>query len=239
MSPATVKQLLQLLSRLFNLAKQWGLYVGENPCARVEKPKLNNEITEFFTEDELYRLHAVLETWPHKMSVAIIHFSMYTGIRRGELFKLTWADIDMERKTFTLRDPKGIKDQVLPLSAPAMDAIRMAPRKYDTKWVFYGKNGQQRTDFKGPWARIKKAANLPAKYRFHGLRHNFASYLASNGESIYSIQKLLTHKDVKTTSRYAHLTDQAKRDAAKNAGELLMPKKKAQVIEIKDIANAK
>jgi integrase len=233
-APATIKHQVQLLSRLFTLAWQWGLYKGDNPCKRVKKPKLNNKITEFFSEEELIRLHQTLEIWPNRMTVSIILFTMYTGIRRGEVFKLTWDDVDLNRRIFTLRDPKGILDQILPLSSEATEVLRKVPREYNTKWVFYGKNGQQRTDFKGPWARIRKAANLPKTYRFHGLRHNFASYLASSGESIYMVQKLMCHKDVKTTMRYAHLTDQAKRQAAIRSGALLKPKK---IINTEIIAN--
>lgn len=239
LAPATVLQQLQLLSRLFNLANQWGLYIGGNPCNRVQKPRLNNEITEFFTQDELARLHNTLDQWPDKMTVSIILFSMYTGIRRGEIFKLTWADIDMERNLFTLKDPKGVLDQILPMSSEALEVLKKTPKEYNTKWIFYGKNGQQRTDFKGPWARVKKAAKLPQNYRFHGLRHNFASYLASDGESIYMVQKLMCHKDVKTTMRYAHLTDQAKQDAATRSGTLLKPQKITKIINIREALNAK
>ncbi len=206
-APATIKHQLVLLSRLFTLTAQWGMYSGPNPCQKVKKPKLNNQITEYLTEDELTRLLDTLEAWPNRMSASFIKFALYTGLRRGELFKLTWRDIDFERQTVTIRDtdsqdgPKGKKDQILPLSDKALEVLRTIPKEHDTPFVFYGKNGEQRIDFKGPWARIKKAADLPEQFRLHGLRHHFASSLVSAGTDLYTVSKLLTHKDITTTQR--------------------------------------
>ena len=94
--------------------------------------------------------------------------------------------------------------------------------------MFPGKDGQQRTDFKGPWQRIRKAAGLPESFRFHGLRHHFASTLVSAGYDLLVVQKLLTHKDSRTTQRYAHLSPGALKDAALKSGELLQPKVKPE-----------
>jgi site-specific recombinase XerD len=91
-------------------------------------------------------------------------------------------------------------------------------------FVFPGENGKQRTDFKGPWQRIRKAAGLPHDFRFHGLRHHFASTLVSNGVDLGLVRELLTHKHVGTTERYAHFAPDAVKEAARKAGELLNPK---------------
>jgi len=93
----------------------------------------------------------------------------------------------------------------------------------DNVYVFPGDNGQQRTDFKGPWRRIRKAAGLPESFRFHGLRHNFASYLISNGVDLSVVGALLTHKNAATTQRYAHLRPDAVKQAAMKSGNLLTP----------------
>ena len=91
-------------------------------------------------------------------------------------------------------------------------------------FVFPGKDGKQRTNFNGPWQRIRKAADLPVNFRFHGLRHHFASTLVSAGYDLLVVQKLLTHKDAKTTQRYAHLSPGALKQAAVKSGGLLKPK---------------
>jgi integrase len=220
-SQATIKHQIVLLNRLYNLARRWGLYHGANPVDRVEKPRLDNVRTEFLTENEAERLLATLEAWPCRESAAFVKFTLYTGLRRGELFKLTWDDVDFTRSLITLRDPKGGKTQTIPISNQAIEVLKgLTP---DSPFVFPGKNGQQRTDFKGPWQRIRKAAGLPGNFRFHGLRHHFASALVSAGYDLLVVQKLLTHKDSRTTQRYAHLSPGALKEAAARSGELLTP----------------
>jgi len=89
--------------------------------------------------------------------------------------------------------------------------------------VLSGRDGRQRTDTKRAVNRIKKAAGLPEDFRpLHGLRHTFASMLASSGKvDLYTLQKLLTHKSPIMTQRYAHLRDEALRRASELAGELV------------------
>lgn len=234
-TPATIKHQLVLLTRLYSVAEKWGLYRGDNPCRKVKKPKLNNEVTEFLSDDELQRLLDVLAHWPNRMSASFVLFCLFTGLRRGELFKLRWSDVDMTRGTMTLKDPKGKIDQTLPLSEGAIDVLRNIPKEFETPWIFYGKRGEQRTDFKGPWGRIKKAADLPESFRFHGLRHHFASTLVSNGVDLYTVQKLLCHKDASTTMRYAHLADQTLRDAVSLSDSLLAPKNTNNVVSISEV----
>jgi integrase len=222
-SDATIKHQLVLLNRLFKLAKPWFKYFGSNPIEEVKIPKLDNHKTEFLTEQETIRLAEVLENWPCKESVAFVKFSMLSGFRRGELFKLTWDDVDFERGLITLREPKGGKTTTIPVSAEAFDVLRGLEVR--SLYVFPGKDGGQRTDFKGPWKRIRQAAGLPASFRFHGLRHNFASTLVSAGYDLLVVQKLLSHKDSRTTQKYAHLSPGAVREAALKSGGLLTPKK--------------
>ena len=219
---ATIKHQIVLLRRLFNVARKWGMYEGGNPVERVQMPKIDNQKTEFLTEDELGRLMETLDTWPVKETVAFVKFAMLTGLRRGELFKVTWDDVDFERGMVTLRTPKGGKTMALPLCSQAIDVLRSID--VTASFVFPGENGKQRTDFKGPWQRIRKAAGLPDNFRFHGLRHHFASTLVSSGVDLGIVRELLTHKHVGTTERYAHFRPDAVRDAARKAGELLTPK---------------
>lgn len=223
-SQATIKHQIVLLNRLYNLAKRWGIYGGENPIDRVEMPKLDNLRIEFLSDKESDRLMKTLNSWPCQKSAAFVRFTLFTGMRRGELFKLTWDDVDFNRGMITLREPKGGKTQTIPISSQALDVLRgLEPA---STYVFPGKNGDQRTDFKGPWRRIRKAAGLPDNFRFHGLRHHFASTLVSNGVDLCVVQALLTHKDSRTTQRYSHLKPGALREAAQRSGELLTPEVK-------------
>ncbi len=220
-APATLKEVIALLSLLFTLSRKWGFYKGSNPCELVHKPKVNNLQTEYLTHDQHVKLLEILETWPDRMAVSIIRFAMLTGIRRGELFKLKWQDISLEHGTMLLRDPKGMKDVSLPLSHEALEVIESVLREYETDYIFYGKDGGQRTDFKHAWHTIRKAAGLPNNFRFHGLRHHYASTLVSNGVDLYTVQQLLTHKSHTMTQRYSHLSPNALRQASEKAGKLL------------------
>jgi len=220
-SAATIKHQLVLLNRLYNLSRKWGLYEGKNPLDQVDVPRLDNRRTEFLTEEEAIRLLKVLDEWPCCESAAFVKFTLLTGFRRGELFKLTWDDIDFERGMVTLREPKGGKTQTIPVSPDALNVLREL--EVTSNFVFPGKDGAQRTDFKGPWLRIRKAAALPDNFRFHGLRHHFASTLVSAGYDLHLVQRLLTHKDSRTTQRYAHLSPGALKEAAVKSGKLLTP----------------
>lgn len=232
-SMATIKHQLVLLNRLYHLAKKWELYKGDNPLDQVDFPRLDNHRTEFLSDEEADRLMTTLNSWPCRESAALVKFTLFTGLRRSELFKLTWDDVDFERGIITLREPKGGKTQTLPVSPQALEVLRSLEVR--SPYVFPGKNGRQRTDFKGPWLRIRQAAGLPSNFRFHGLRHHFASTLVSNGVDLSIVQALLTHKDARTTQRYSHLKPGAMREAALKSGELLTPQvrteKHAKVLE--------
>jgi integrase len=221
-APATIKHQLVIIRRLYNLARKWGLYDGKNPIESVSMPKLDNQKTEFLTDEELSRLLDTLEKWPFKEIAALVRFALFTGLRRGEIFKLTWDDVDFERGLLTLRDPKSGKTENIPVSMKALDVLRSL--EVTSSLVFPGKDGRQRTEFSGPWQRIRQAAELPGNFRFHGLRHHFASTLVSNGVDLLLVQALLCHKDSKTTQRYSHLAPGALRDAALKSGDLLTPK---------------
>ncbi|MGA2229125.1 MAG: integrase, partial [Syntrophobacteraceae bacterium] len=163
LSAQTIKHQIVIIRRLFNLARKWDLYDGKNPVDSVQMPKIDNQKTEFLTDDESTRLMETLDTWPDRNSVAFVKFALLSGVRRGELFKLTWDAVDFERNMVTLRDPKGGKTTTLPMNSQAMEVLRSLD--VTASFVFPGKkdkqgNYKQRTDFKGPWLRIRKAAGL-------------------------------------------------------------------------------
>lgn len=225
----TIKHQIVIIRRLFNLARKWEIYSGPNPVDAVQLPHVDNEKTEFLTDDELHRLLDTLETWPCQESVAIIKFALLTGCRRGEILGLKWNDVDFERGMITLRGmdgdgPKGKKVVTIPVDAGALTILK--ERQVTSPYVFPGEDGKQRTDFKGPWQRIRKAAGLPDGFRFHGLRHNLACTLVSSGVELTVVRELLSHKDIKTTLRYAHLKPDAVKKAASQIGGLLTPKQK-------------
>ena len=218
--PGTVKNVLELLRRLVNFAAKKRLC--EIPTFTIEMPKVNNIKTEDLTAQQLTRFLEALEKAPNLQVSHLMKMALLTGMRRGELFRLKWDDVDFERGFIHIRDPKGGQDQKIPLNGKARELLQSHPRS-DSPYVFPGRNGNKRVDINQQINRIKKEAGLPRNFRaLHGLRHVYASMLASSGQvDLYTLQKLLTHKSPGMTQRYAHLRDQALRQAADLAGNII------------------
>ena len=158
-------------------------------------------------------------------------------MRKGALLALQWDDCDFERGILTLRgeSAKKGKTEYLPMTA-ATRAILEGVRRTESPYVFPGRNGSKRQDFRRMAWRVKKKAGLPEDFRpLHGLRHNFASRLASSGQvDMYTLQKLLTHESPQMTQRYAHLRDEALRRAASLADSLLLQQNEKDEQSIED-----
>lgn len=231
--PATVRNALELLRRVVNYGVRKQLCPGLS--FTIQMPKVDNEKTEDLTPNELARLLQALEEEPNTQVAHIVKLALFTGMRRAEILKLRWTDIDLDRGFISIRGPKGGVDQRIPLSESARRILANHPRT-DSPFVFPGRNGMQRTDINKSLNRIKEAAGLPKDFRMlHGLRHSFASSLASSGKvDLYTLQRLLTHKSPTMTQRYAHLRDEALRRASDLAGEIIekATKGKDNVIDI-------
>jgi integrase len=221
LKPRTVESILEMIRRAANFGVKKRLCPGLSFI--IEMPAVNNEKTEDMTPEQLKKFLEALDKEPDQASANIIRLALFTGMRRGELFKLEWRDIDFERGFISIRDPKGRKDEIIPLNAKAREVLTSHPRT-ENPLVFPTRRGRQRQEFRrGLVDRVKTAAGLPADFRIlHGSRHSYASMLASSGQvDLYTLQKLLTHKDPRVTQRYAHLRDAALRRAAELAGSLV------------------
>jgi len=218
--PGTVKNVLELLRRLVNFGIKKNLCEGLGFV--ITMPRLNNEKTESLNPEHLESLLKVLDEEPDKQVANLMKMALFTGMRRGELFRLKWDDIDFERGFITIREPKGGVNQKIPLNQSARE-ILVSHERTNSPFVFPGRGGNQRVDIKKQVNRLKKKAGIPADFRaLHGLRHVYASILASSGEvDMYTIQKLMTHKSPQMTQRYAHLRDETLQRASNIAGEII------------------
>ena len=223
-APGTVKNVLELLRRIINFGTKKHLCQGLSFV--IEMPKANNIKTEDLSPDELARLMEVIDSEirndGHIIAACVMKMVLCTGMRRSEMFRLKWRDIDFFRGFIFLRDPKGGVDQKIPLNNSAKKILDTL-RQTGSDFVFPGRDGKQRSDIKRPVNRIKKEAGLPDDFRaLHGLRHVYASMLASSGQvDMYTLQKLLTHKSPQMTQRYAHLRDDRLQQAAELAGDII------------------
>jgi len=217
-APQTVKSIMALLKRLSNFAKNKRLCKGID--FKIILPKVSNQKTEFLTEEELKRLLNAIREDINPYAGPIMLTALYTGMRKGEILRLEWSDIDFEHGFIHIRGPKGGQDQKIPLNDSTKAVFEKLPRTHDL--LFPGLHGE-RTGLYHAISEIKKKAELPSDFRpLHGLRHHYASMLASSGKvDMYVLQKLLTHKSPIMTQRYAHLRDESLKKASDLAGELV------------------
>ena len=219
-APATVANVLELLRRIINFGSRHQLIFPLR--FTIEMPLVNNEKTEDLSPEQLTKLLEAIEKDTHPQAGSMMKMALFTGMRRGEMFKLKWKHIDFERGFILINDPKGGPEQKIPLNDASRKLLDNIP-KTDSAYVFPGRGGRQRTDINKAVNKIKTAAGLPKDFRpLHGLRHVYASMLASSGQvDMYTLQKLLTHKDPKMTQRYAHLRDETLKKASNLAGSII------------------
>ena len=220
LKPQTVRHVLGLLKRIIHFGAKRQL-CRELPFP-IDAVKVDNRTTEDLTQDQLRSLLKAISESTDIEAANIMRMALFTGMRRGELFKLQWNDIDFDRGFITIRhDPKGGVSQKIPLNAQARDVLKNHPATADH--VFTRCDGKPFMDIHHRVNAIKAAAGIGADFRaLHGLRHAYASMLASSGEvDMYTLQKLLTHKSPVMTQRYAHLRDDTMRKASTLAGNII------------------
>jgi integrase len=161
---------------------------------------------------------AVLEDQPDYFRV-MVKLALLTGMRRGELLKLTWPNVDLRRNQITVRahTAKAAKTRVIPLPASAVELLKAWKAEQTVtdmeRHVFLNPNTRQPLmGVKRRWTALTKAAQID-DFRFHDCRHDYASRLVDAGVDLYRVKELLGHASIEQTQRYAHLSDDAKRAA--------------------------
>ena len=205
----TVNNHLTVLSSCLRTAEDW---VNLKTLPKIKWLKIPPYEIDFLSPEESERLLA------HSQGMwrEIILMALKTGLRRGELQGLSWADIDWNAQTLTVRHswadnlkvlntPKSNKVRYIPLTNELYEVLLQ--KKLSVGFVFPGENGQR---FVGKRLNIEiRNACTKAGIRqisCHTLRHTFASHLVMKGAPLKAIQELLGHADIQTTMRYAHLT---------------------------------
>ena len=217
-TPPIANRVLATLSRMFALAEIWGMRPdGSNPCRNIRH--FREEPRERFLSDEEYRrLGEVLKEveWEgseRPSAISAIRLLMLTGCRKSEILSLRWEDVDLEAGEIRLRDSKTGARRV-PLSPAAAALLAGLERMPGNPWVVPGrKPGSHLVEIDGCWRLVRARAGLE-DVRLHDLRHSFASRALALGESLPMIARLLGHRRVETTARYAHLERETVRASA-------------------------
>jgi integrase len=211
-SKATVNREIVMLKHMFKKAVQWG-YLSETPFSNLELQKEPAPRTRYVTADE----------WPRLLSActaemrSVVVFARFTGMREGEIFDLKWSDIDWQQESITVTKCKNNTPRTIPLTKALARQLRSRHQHAKSIYVFPGKKGRRttlRTAFNGACRR----AGIE-NFRFHDLRHTFASDLVNKGIDLMTIMKLMGHKSIQSTMRYAHLQKKRLREAMEQTSE--------------------
>ena len=206
-SAFTVANELTVLRHMLRLGKRWG-YLEQTPD--VEMPKKPEGRLRYLEEGEITKLLEACATSRNPYLGAIVSLAVNTGMRKGEILGLTWSRIDLSADyglsaRVTLYKTKSGKPRGVPLNADAVAALQAVETKPERR-----EGGTFKRSDGGEWGQIRTAftsalerAGIKA-FRFHDLRHTFASHYMMRGGSLYDLKEILGHADIKMTLRYAH-----------------------------------
>ncbi len=212
LAPATVNRHLALLKHMYTLALRWGK-AKTNPVKTVRLFKENNARVRYLTENEEARLFLAC---PERYR-PIVTIALHTGLRQGELLRMRWRDVDFGPGILTVERSKHGEALRVPMNSLVKETLYRLPR--NGHQVFAWHNGRTPSDVSHAFAEITKRAGI-SDFRFHDLRHTFASRLVMAGVDIRTVQELLGHKTIQMTLRYTHLSPDHKQAAV----ERLIPR---------------
>ena len=206
-SHRTVNYELTILKSIFNRAKDRGFI---NDIPNIEKfPNADKEIVRYLSREEAERLISACPEW----FKPIVIFALNTGLRAGEIFSLRWEHVDLDNKVLYVeaRNTKTKKVYKIPMNDTVYKLLKtLILNKKEHGFVFTNRFGKpykyEDSTYRKTFKRACEKAGIK-NFRFHDLRHTFASWVAMKSKDLYALEKLLSHSSPEVTKRYAHLTD--------------------------------
>ena len=200
-SVATANRYHAVLRTVFNRAKDWKLFYGENPASVAHLEKEPPHRLRYLTEHEIRKLLIVCDS----CILPVIICALTTGMRRGEILNLKWLDVDMNQRLIYLTETKSGKAREIPiidkLHAMLSEMPRTNGRVFDIPVITLRRcfeKALQKAEISG--------------FRFHDLRHTFASHFIMRTGNLPALQCILGHSTPVMTQRYAHLSASHLRD---------------------------
>lgn len=218
-SPTQANRMLAALKAILNWGEREELIAdGAARCCKHIRKNPERPRERFLSTEELGRLGRAIDQAEagrsaHPSAILGLRLLILTGCRRSEILKLTWPEVDFERRCLRLRDSKT-GPKVVPLGSAALELLEKAPRNEGNPYVCAGSRpGSRYSNVEKPWRRIRSVAGLP-DVRIHDLRHSFASVGVGAGIGLPIVGHILGHRQPATTARYAHFANEPVQRAA-------------------------
>lgn len=227
-SPHTANRCFAYLRASLSKAVEWS-FLDDHPLRRMKLMKAPSNVkVRFLSQDEEKRLRRALEEREEEKKaflpsssanqysdhlMPMVLLSMNTGVRRNELLSLRWNAVDLKERriTITATTSKSKKQRHIPLNDEAYRLLArwQSQNDFSVPFVFANKNGKPFVTVKTGWKALLMRAAID-DFRWHDLRHHFASRLAIAGVNLNTIRELLGHSSYAVTLRYAHLSENHK-----------------------------
>ena len=210
--PASVNRELSCLKYLFNLAKRWKKFFGNNPVAEVEFLEEGEGITRILTLEEEDLLLKESPTYLKNIIITALN----TGMRKMEILSLKWENVDLEKNNITINqtNTKSKKTRIIPISS-YLRKILLEQKLLcgGSEYVYPNDSGEGHiTDIKRSFSTACKKAEITG-FRFHDLRHTAGTRMIESGVNVVLVSKILGHSDINlTVKRYIH-PEESLRDA--------------------------
>jgi integrase len=215
--PYAANRALALLKAVYRIAASRFNYDGTDPTAGVEM-NAERSIIRRLSGDELRRLLDALgpEVEPNQDAADVIRLALWTGARKSNVLAMRWADIDLDGRLWTIPDgeTKTRETYRVILMPASVDVLRGRAERVSGPWVFPSTTSAagHLTELRTTWDDVLGRAEI-SNFRFHDLRHHYASTMADAGVPLQVVAKQLGHRDPATTAKYAHLALDAQRHA--------------------------
>jgi integrase/recombinase XerD len=175
---------------------------------QIHRPKKPFKLPSILSLEEVEAMLNSLDNIKHKAMLALIYQG---GLRRSELLNMQVPDVDSKRMLITIRNAKGNKDRIVPLSETALGLLRLYYKNHKPKqYLFEGQKGGRYTEssLEEVFHKAKDLAKINKNVSLHTLRHSYATHLLEGGVNLRYIQELLGHKSPKTTQLYTHVSSE-------------------------------
>jgi integrase len=238
-APASINYALAVIRQVFNSAKQNRLFSGDSPVKSVKKLKIDNKRFRYLSQPEADMLMNSLKK-KQKIIYEMAMISLHCGLRAGEIFTLTWGDINLKEGTILIRDPKNNRNRIAFMTDKIKDIIISKKNGKNYELLFPKKGVQKYREIPKLFRETidelgfnNGITDRRQKVVFHTLRHTYASWMVQNGEDLYTVKELLGHSTLAMTERYSHLAKDNLKNAVKRFEDRFQAETKEKIIDLK------